>query len=292
MPFATKTGRNAPSSTAYIFGMPAGFRPLLKPGPGEVAVYFDWSSQEIGLAAAQSGDPALLRAFLWKDPTTGKSDPYVYFAMLAGVPKERARSVRKLYKTALLGVCYGMGAYSLAARLGIDLNSARTLLHQVEHLFPVFWNWMRAVISHARWYGRISTPFDKWTLQVGADTKQTTLRNFPMQGAGATIMRLTLIAATEEGLTIGGIVHDAFLLITTPEREADDTAHLLEIMSDATLKVCGIRIPVAATVIRYPDRYWDAGDTDACNFWFQMLELLEQAEALRGARNPLPEVVA
>jgi hypothetical protein len=250
MPFGTRTGRNSPSSNRYIFGLPSGLRPLIKPHEGVAIAYCDWSSQEIGIAAALSDDPALLAAF-----ATG--DPYISFAISAGVPAGQARQVRKVYKTALLGVCYGMGAHALAARIGVDVGSARTLLRQIEQLYPGFWTWCRRVQATANWRGEIVTPFDKWRFQVHSQTKATTVRNFMMQATGASIMRLSAIAATEERLAIGGIIHDAFLLVAAEEDIERDTAHLLEIMSEAAERVCGLTISAAPMIIRYPHRYWD-----------------------------------
>jgi hypothetical protein len=271
MPFGTLTGRNNPSSNRYIFGMPGGFRPLIRPHPGMVIVYCDWSAMEIGIAAALSNDPALLASFV-----TG--DPYVAFAMRAGLTREQAEKARKQYKAALLGVCYGMGAYTLAARLGIEVMAARILLEKVRRLYPVFWAWCHAVICHANRRGELTTPCDKWRFQVHPRTKQTTLRNYMMQASGASIMRFAAIAATEEGLRIGGIVHDAFLLISREEDAGRDTAHLLEIMSEAAELVCGIPIPAERTVICYPERYWDSHDTKACGLWHRLIQLLERVE--------------
>jgi DNA polymerase-1 len=40
-PFSSKTGRNAPSSTGYIFGPAVWLRSLIKPEPGRVVAYLD-----------------------------------------------------------------------------------------------------------------------------------------------------------------------------------------------------------------------------------------------------------
>jgi DNA polymerase I-like protein with 3'-5' exonuclease and polymerase domains len=286
MPFATLTGRNAPSSNRYIFGLPSGLRPLIRPAEGMGIAYCDWGCQEIGIAAALSRCTALRAAF-----DTG--DPYIAFAILAGnapagATKETHPRVRKVHKAALLGVCYGMGAFTLSARIGVSIEVARRLLTLVEQLYPVFWSWCRRVISHANFRGEMATPFDKWRFQVHARTKVTTIRNFMMQATGASIMRLAAIAATEERLSIGGIVHDAFLLVSTCETIEGDAAHLLEIMSEAAEKVCGIPIPASHLINRHPDRYWDPDDEPGCTLWHRLNALLETVE---GAKTAAPEMV-
>ena len=77
-PFGSKTGRNTPSTTRFAFGPSTWIRSLIRPEPGWGLAYVDWSQQELGIAAALSGDPALLAAY-----TSG--DPYLAFAIHAGV---------------------------------------------------------------------------------------------------------------------------------------------------------------------------------------------------------------
>ena len=54
--FKAKTGRNQPSSSKFIFGPATWARFLIKPQPGQALAYIDWRAQEIGIAAALSGD--------------------------------------------------------------------------------------------------------------------------------------------------------------------------------------------------------------------------------------------
>jgi DNA polymerase I len=84
--FRSRTGRNQPSNTRYIFGPSVWLRGLIKPPPGHGVAYIDWAQQEIGIAAALSGDPALLAAY-----TSG--DCYLAFAKQAGaVPADATKT--------------------------------------------------------------------------------------------------------------------------------------------------------------------------------------------------------
>jgi hypothetical protein len=277
MPFGTLTGRNAASSNEYIFGLPAGMRPLIKPPHGCALAYCDWSAQEPRIAAALSGDKVL-------SADCEQADPYIAFARRAGrwpehgTPETQKR-VRKLFKTALLAVMYGQGALSLAARIKATVSQARALLLLVQQLYPVFWAWSQQVVRTATQWREIRTPFDKWRFTIHEGTKSTTLRNYMMQGTGASIMRLALIMATEERLRIGGVVHDAFLLVSTPDQVERDAQHLQDIMRDAARQVCGVTIPVDVDIIRWPARYWDAEDEPACKLWLRLLALSKRAEA-------------
>src|SRR5262249_38654952 len=42
-PFATSSGRNAPSTTKFVFGKSVAFRSLIQPDPGWAISYLDWS---------------------------------------------------------------------------------------------------------------------------------------------------------------------------------------------------------------------------------------------------------
>ncbi|MEO1994752.1 MAG: DNA polymerase I, partial [Planctomycetaceae bacterium] len=75
-PFRSRTGRNQPSNSKFIFGPSAWLRSLIKPARGRAIAYVDWSQQEFAIAAALSGDQNMLEAY-------ASSDPYLAFAKQA-----------------------------------------------------------------------------------------------------------------------------------------------------------------------------------------------------------------
>jgi len=112
--FRSRTGRNQPSNTKFIFGPSVWLRGLIKPPLGHAIAYVDWSQQEIGIAAALSGDRALQAAYQ-------SGDCYLAFAKQAGaVPNDATKAThgaqRELYKQCMLAVQYGMEWQSLALR--------------------------------------------------------------------------------------------------------------------------------------------------------------------------------
>jgi DNA polymerase I len=66
--FRSRTGRNQPSNTRFIFGPSVWLRGLVKPLPGHGLGYVDWDQQEFGTAAALSGDVAMQAAYRSGDP--------------------------------------------------------------------------------------------------------------------------------------------------------------------------------------------------------------------------------
>ena len=61
-PFQARTGRNQPSNSKFIFGPAVWLRGLIRPEPDWGLAYIDYSQQEFCIAAALSGDPAMLEA--------------------------------------------------------------------------------------------------------------------------------------------------------------------------------------------------------------------------------------
>src|SRR5262249_41951650 len=121
--FASKTGRNQPSNSRFIFGPSAWLRGLIQPGPGMAVAYLDWEQQEFGIAAALSEDQVMMEAYR-------SGDPYLAFAKQAGaVPPEATKHThgpeRDLFKACVLAVQYGMGEASLAQRIGKPVPYAR-----------------------------------------------------------------------------------------------------------------------------------------------------------------------
>ena len=57
--FSSRSSRNQPSNTRFIFGPSCWIRGLIKPAPGRALAYVDWSQQEFAIAAALSGDSAM-----------------------------------------------------------------------------------------------------------------------------------------------------------------------------------------------------------------------------------------
>jgi hypothetical protein len=197
--YSSRTGRNQPSNAKFLFGPATWVRSLIRPERGQALAYVDFSSQEMGIAAAMSGDERLLDAY-----RTG--DIYLAFAKQAGLaPADATKAshgeVRDMCKAVVLGTLYGMGPETLAKRIGRPLIEARDLLRLHQVTYRRFWGWSDSVVSSAVLTGGISTVFG-WRLNVGADFNPRSLMNFPMQANGAEMLRLACCLATETGIGV------------------------------------------------------------------------------------------
>jgi DNA polymerase I len=272
--FASKTGRNQPSSTHYIFGPSVWLRGLVKPPPGHGIAYIDYSQQEFGIAAAKSGDQAMRGAYL-------SGDPYLAFAKLAGgVPPNATKQThgpqRELFKLCALGVLYGMSAMGLSLRIDRPTPYARDLLRLHRETFLTFWRWSDAVVDYAMLYGHLDTVFG-WRLHVDGSpvntgaprrrksgpppklgTQPRTLRNFLMQSGGAEMLRLACCMATERGIEVCAPVHDAVLISAPLDRLDADVEATRACMAEASkIVLAGFEIGTDVNIVRYPDRYMD-----------------------------------
>lgn len=261
MPFRTITGRNQP--TRFVFAAAKWLRWLVVPQDGNhVLVYADYAAQEIGIAAAMSGDAAMQEMY-------AAGDPHIAFAIMAGAApagatKATRPEIRKAYKTVNLGVLYQQTEYGIADRLGISTDEAARLLAQHRQLFHAFWSWSGRVQS-AAYHRRYATTRMGWRARVTADSNFRTWGNFPIQATGADIMRATTIGLDRQKVQVLAIVHDGWLLACRRE-ELPNLTRAIEaarrFACDAVLD--GFALKVDTTV--HEDRFRDEDGAAMWNF--------------------------
>jgi DNA polymerase I len=270
-PFRSKTGRNQPSNSKFIFGPSVWLRGLIRPSPGWGLAYVDWSQQEFGIAAALSGDTAMMDAYL-------SGDPYLAFAKQAeaapaDATKESHENVREQFKQCVLAVQYGMGEASLASRINQPVAKARQLLELHKRTYRQFWQWSDSAVDEAVLGGRLWAGFG-WQIHTRSAINDRSLRNFPMQANGAEMLRIACILLTQAGIRVCAPVHDA-LLIEAPLDELDATVEKAQtLMKEASAIVLdGFELRSDAKLVRYPDRFMDKR---GAVMWDKVTALLRQ----------------
>lgn len=257
-PFRSKTGRNQPSNSKFLFGSATWLRGLIKPAEGMAIAYLDFSSQEIAIAAALSGDAALWRAY-------DSGDPYMQFAIdaklaPAGASKKTHGHIRGLCKAIVLGVQYGMGPESMATRAGMPVIEARQLLTLHKETYRTFWQWAEMNVARALAGSAMTTPYG-WTFQLNPleTPNARSLLNWPMQAAGSDMLRLACERIVKAGVTLCAPVHDA-LLVEAPVAMIDAHAEIARaaMVRASSMVLNGPACRVDADVYRFPDRYMDA----------------------------------
>jgi DNA polymerase I len=264
-PFGTITGRCAPSTSKFIFARPAWMRSLIRPEEGRALAYLDWSSQEYGIGAVLSRDPAMLADYK-------AGDPYLGFARRIGlVPptatKQTHRAERDIVKSIILGTQYGMGDQALAVRINRPVAYARDLLRAHRATYRKFWEWSDAAVNLALFRGRLWTRFgwQTWTRHRkptdsdSGDPNIRSLSNFPCQGNAADMLRLAAGFICDAGLMLDATIHDTVLIeVAIGDLDAAVAQARRAMERASALVLYGFELRTDFEVIRWPDRYRDA----------------------------------
>jgi len=254
-PFQSKTGRNQPSNSKFIFGPATWIRGLIKPGAGRAIAYIDWSQQELGIAARLSGDRNMMEAYC-------SGDPYITFARMAGaVPKDATKqshpAERSRYKQCMLAVQYGMGAESLAQTACLALLDAKVLLQAHRDAFPDYWKWSRQIEQQGFGNGELRSAFG-WRVLVNSDSRVASVKNFPVQANGAEMLRLAIMKMHTAGIEVIAPVHDAVMIEAASSEIETHTVKAQECMRWASEQILpGFPLDSDAKIVKYPNRYMD-----------------------------------
>jgi DNA polymerase I len=270
-PFCTASGRNAHSKS--LFNAHAGMRSFMAFPPDKIAVYLDWRTQEVGIAAALSGDQALMSAY-------NDGDVYHALARVCGLTndtdmmrwKKSNPAQRQRMKALQLGINYGMGVPSLARGLDRHPIVASVIIEKHKRQYPRFWEWRADKVNSALLERQMDTVFG-WPLYLTTSPNERTLFNFPMQGNGAEMLRLAAWRMCEAGIVPNMLIHDGLLIEVDDE---DQIAQAKEIMRAAGREVCGgfeIGVDVDQRLVRGA-RYRDKRPV-AQAMWRTMMEALQ-----------------
>jgi DNA polymerase I len=279
-PFCTATGRNAHAKSLY--NAHASVRSFMV-FPDTIGVYLDWRTQEIGIAAALSGDEALMADYRG-------GDVYYGLASLCGLTfgldrkqwKEQKPDVRQRMKPLQLGVNYGMGVPSLAKGLDRHPLIASEIIQRHKRTFPQFWQWREDAVQRAMLDRKMETVFG-WPLYLSSSPNKRTLYNFPMQGNGAEMLRLAAWRLCEAGIVPRMLIHDGILLEVCAKSEI---AAAVEIMKAAGRDVCnGFEIGVDVDqMLEGGTRYRDKRPV-AQQMWATMMRALQGMGAMPERRS-------
>ena len=130
-------------------------------------------------------------------------------------------------------------------------------------MFAQYWQWSDDWVQHALQTGIMRTAFG-WTCRTGiTEFNERSIRNWPIQAAGADILRIACILAARHGIKLVAPVHDAVLIEAPIERIEADVVLMREIMRRASRIVLNAdaagthELRTDSKIIRYPDHYSD-----------------------------------
>ena len=166
--------------------------------PGHVIVSADYSQIELRLMAHISEDPGMLRAFADGIDVHKATASEVFGTPVAEVSGEQ----RRYAKTINFGLIYGMGAFGLAASLGIEQKAAKDYIDRYFTRFAGVRDYMERTKEFAREHGYVQTLFGRRIYlpeikggngprKAGAERQAI---NAPMQGTAADLIKLAMVA--------------------------------------------------------------------------------------------------
>ena len=281
-PFCTATGRNAHSKS--LFNAHACMRSFMVFPPDTVGVYLDWRTQEVGIAAALSGDQQLIDAYRG-------GDVYHALAVACGFTddpdpqhwKKNNTEMRNRMKRLQLAINYGMGVPSLAKGLNSHPLIASNIIEKHRRIYPRFWKWRDEMVNAAMLDREMRSVFG-WPLRISTSPNKRTLYNFPMQSNGAEMLRLAAWRMCEAGIIPCMLIHDGLLI---EARDMEQVECAKDIMRAAGRDVCdGLEIGVDTDQeLHNGARYRDKRPV-AKKMWETMMRTLQEIGAL--PQGPLP----
>ena len=300
-PFQAKTSRTQPKAAMWIFSPAVWLRSIIKPGPGMAVAYIDYSSMEFLLGASESDKHCGSINNMLDMYNSG--DPYLAFAQRVGaippdittamIKKPEAHVTHNLtqeqlehygeardkYKNMLLSTQYHISSEALAGRLGVSVLEAHMMLSEHYDLFAQYWSWSNDYVQHALQSGEMRTVLG-WICRTGiTEFNDRSMCNWPIQAAGADILRIACILAIRHGIRLLAPVHDAVLIEAPIERIEADVALMQEIMRRASRIVLNAdasgthELRTDYKIVRYPDRY---SDKRGAKIFTDVMDLLKQ----------------
>jgi DNA polymerase-1 len=219
--------------------------------PGKVLLSADYSQIELRLAAHMCDVPALQEAFARGD------DIHSLTAMeLFG---EVNRDTRGRAKTVNFSILYGISAWGLAGRLGVDRSEAQAMIDRYFERFPGINRYIAETLTHARENGFTTTLFGRKTHfprirsshQAERTGSERAAINAPIQGTSADIIKRAMVrmpgALANAGL--GDVrmllqVHDELVFELAPDQVDAASTVIRETMAGAAAPAVSLNVPL------------------------------------------------
>ncbi|MCF5857690.1 DNA polymerase [Aeromonas veronii] len=199
---------------------------ILDPEPEFRYVLVDYSQQEPCIAAWFANDRELLAAY-------HQGDLYLHIGRhpwLTGLDRD---TLKKL----ILPYSYGQQAAAYAKLHGIPLETAQ---HYWQALREIF-NRVDAALN-SRSQVAFRDGFVRcldWATHVTPLSNPRAVRNWPVQAAGADIMRRAVIGLYDAGIDLRLTIHDAFLIRVPIAEQEQQVAKAITVLKQASASVLG-----------------------------------------------------
>ena len=222
--------------------------------PDDGCLFFsaDYSQIELRIMAHMSGDKGMVEAFRSGEDIHTDTAAKVYKVPAAEVTK----AMRSKAKTANFGIIYGISAFGLAERMGVDRREAKELIDEYFKTYPGIKAYIEKSVDDAKRNGYAETLFHRKRFLPDINSHNAVVRgyaernavNAPIQGTAADIIKVAMInihnRLKRERLKAQMIiqVHDE-LDFNVPENEKEQ---LQAIVMEEMQNACHMSVPLTA----------------------------------------------
>jgi DNA polymerase-1 len=165
--------------------------------PGRVLITADYSQIELRVLAHLSKDPGLIAAF-----KAGEDIHTAVAAQIHGVaPAQVTKDQRASAKMVNFGIVYGITAFGLARRLGIDEKQAGEIITGYKRRFPGITTFLQECVEQARSKGYVETMLGRRRPIPDANSATPSRRalaerlaiNSVVQGSAADLIKIAMV---------------------------------------------------------------------------------------------------
>ncbi len=223
------------------------------PEAGRVLISADYSQIELRILAHMAGDERLRGAF-----REGRDVHAATAEEIFGTSNDETRGRAKAIN---FGIIYGMSAYGLSQRLGIDSKTAQEYIDRYFARYPGVKAWLEGTVEEGKAKGYVRTMFGRRRYvpdlrsqnRVLSGAAERVAVNAPIQGTAADLMKLAMIRVSERIRGSGALlilqVHDELVLEAPSERGGEVEARVREGMEG----VFPLSVPLKVDVSRGPN---------------------------------------
>jgi DNA polymerase-1 len=204
---------------------------------GHVLISADYSQIELRVLAHLSRDEGILEAFASEHDFHAAIAAKVYGVDIADVQS----SMRDYAKQFSYGIAYGMSAFGVSQRLGVDAEEAQAFIDNYYAQFPKVRAFLDAQVAQARKDGFTTTMLGRRRYISELDSGNYRMRamgermalNAPIQGSAADIIKRAMIDVDARLADNPGLarmllsVHDE-LVFEVPEERVDEASALVK----------------------------------------------------------------
>ena len=221
--------------------------------PGHVLIAADYSQIEPRILAHLSGDERLLRVFEHGEDIHTATAVDIFNL----VPEQITREMRRIAKTVVFGILYGISPFGLSQTLGISQQKAREYIDAYFARYSGVKAFLDRTLEEAKRTGYVTTILGRRRPIPELNSPDATQRGFgermainnPIQGSAADLIKMAMIAVSGrlkmELPTTKMIlqVHDE-LIFEAPDADLEQAKQLVSSEMEQTGVRLGVTVPL------------------------------------------------